>query len=509
MHMVRIHMRHRAFCGNSSSCAAFFITAVSAVTIMFLLTLPAGAAPDTTSHLQEGIRLYNSGRYNEALSEFNDQIETDPQCPLAYYYAARIRIAREQFARAEKNLSAAFRDSTEFHDAQALMAVVYLNIGREKDALAAWKQFVAVEGRIDEGTAVRIDDIMFPEEYRALAEQKRIEREKKEQERLEAERREKERLAEEERARAKKKEEEVRQAIEARRVRETGAAETPEGAETEGIPPADTSEQQTAAVAEAQQEGAAGPATAETPAETLSEDEIAAPLEDLEQRIRSTIRTGFLGLAGILVALASGVAGTLYVIRKRRLTSEETNFTDEVERLMIDREFELSEEQAILELEARKRGIINEAQNIMKPVFRPGIIDEPQSPPVEEAPPEIPEKPDVSEFTREAYITEEVKGLVSRLYREGKLPEEIANIADLTKTEVDLILAVRERHISDLIADIHADDDVLGRDELLQAIQSLSFEGAGTREIAKRLNISLSEVELASSILELKKQASA
>ncbi len=491
-------MRHRAFCGNSYSCAAFFITAVSAVTIMLLLTLPAGAASDT-SHLQEGIRLYNSGRYNEALSEFNDQIETDPQCPLAYYYAARIRIAREQFARAEKNLTAAFRDSTEFHDAQALMAVVYLNIGREKDALAAWKQFVAVEGRIDEGTAVRIDDIMFPEEYRTLAEQKRIEREKKEQERLEAERREKERLAEEERARAKKKEEEVRQAIEARRVHETGAAENGGRSDTEGIPPADASEQPAAAVAETNQEGAAGPA---------ADEDIAAPLEDLEQRIRSTIRTGFLGIAGILLALTAGVAGAVYFIRKRRLTSEETNFTDEVERLMIDRGFELSEEQAIIELEAKKRGIINEAQNVMIPLSRPEITDEPQTPPAEEEPPEIPQKPDVSEFTREAYITEEVKGLVSRLYREGKLPEEIANIADLTKTEVALILAVRERHISDLIADIHADDDVLGRDELLQAIQTLSFEGAGTREIARKLNISLSEVELASSILELKKQAS-
>ncbi len=106
-------------------------------------------------------------------------------------------------------------------------------------------------------------------------------------------------------------------------------------------------------------------------------------------------------------------------------------------------------------------------------------------------------------------ITEEVKALVSRLHREGHSAENIAQTADLTKTEVHLILAVREHQMDNLIDEINREgDDLIDRDQLLHAINDLSMEGANNREIAKTLNISISEVSLATSINEMRKKNS-
>jgi DNA-directed RNA polymerase specialized sigma24 family protein len=100
-------------------------------------------------------------------------------------------------------------------------------------------------------------------------------------------------------------------------------------------------------------------------------------------------------------------------------------------------------------------------------------------------------------------VTEEIKSLVSKMYREGQSVENIAQVADLSKTEVELILAVREHHMESLISDLQEEDeDFPDRNQLVRAIHDLSLEGASTRDIAKKLNISLSEVMLAYSIIE-------
>ncbi|MFC1541563.1 hypothetical protein ACFL50_03830, partial [Candidatus Latescibacterota bacterium] len=100
-------------------------------------------------------------------------------------------------------------------------------------------------------------------------------------------------------------------------------------------------------------------------------------------------------------------------------------------------------------------------------------------------------------------ITEEIKALVSRLHREGHSAEKISKIADLSKTEVELILAVREQHFENIVNDIHKEnEDSLDSDQLVIAINDLSREGLSTREIAQKLNISISEVVLAYSIIE-------
>ncbi|GAG23085.1 unnamed protein product, partial [marine sediment metagenome] len=51
-------------------------------------------------------------------------------------------------------------------------------------------------------------------------------------------------------------------------------------------------------------------------------------------------------------------------------------------------------------------------------------------------------------------------------------------------------------------------DDLKDRDQLLHAINDLSMEGANNHEIAKTLNISISEVSLAASINEMRKKNS-
>ena len=70
-----------------------------------------------------------------------------------------------------------------------------------------------------------------------------------------------------------------------------------------------------------------------------------------------------------------------------------------------------------------------------------------------------------------------------------------------------MILAVREHHMSSLIEEINSgEEDLPDRDQLIHAIHNLSTEGVNTRDIAKKLNISTSEVNLASTIIDIRKK---
>ena len=118
--------------------------------------------------------------------------------------------------------------------------------------------------------------------------------------------------------------------------------------------------------------------------------------------------------------------------------------------------------------------------------------------------PEPHPEPPVPDETHRAAITEEVKALVSRLFREGKSPEEIAHTADLTTTEVNLILAVRDRKLENMVSELRQEESDWAPDQLFGAIASLREEGASSREIARKLEVSLSEVQLVSSLIALK-----
>lgn len=436
------------------------ILAISAYS--FSLNYPCFA--EVTSHLANGIKLYHSGNYDEALTEFKAEIEFNKHCPLVYYYAAHIRLAKEQYPRAKQNLEAALRDSMDFHDAHGLLAFTFLQMGESTNALAEWESFVRAIGSIDENTPLTIESIMLPEEFhKILKREARI----KELERLETERRERERL------RAEKK-------FEADKTAASGG-----NIETDSVT---ASDQRISAI---------------LPADNQI-TEIETPLVDLEERIKSSIRIGIYGIIGVTAILGISVFTAVYWIRKKRVVKEEKNFSEEIERLLGDRKFELDEENALQEFEAKSRKLAQESQSIDETTIpnKNLVVEHP----IEETKQTIGEK-NIPDSMRKSPITEEIKALVSRLYREGHSAEEIAHTADLTKTEVDLILAVREHHLDNLIDEItREEEDLMNGNQLTHAIHDLCAEGVNTHEIAKKLNISLSEVELASSILEMQKK---
>jgi len=419
---------------------------------------------EKTSHLLRGLEYYNSGNYDEALNEFKAEIEINKNSPLVYYYAAHIRLSKGQYPRAVQNLEAALRDSSDFHDAHGLLAYILLKMGENRKALDEWNSFVRAIGPIEENTPVTAKSIMIPEEYHEIFKREaRI----KELERLETERREGERL------RAEKE-------LEAEKTPASGEYVLPDSVKASGQRILGTS----------------------VPDDRITETEI--PLEDLGQRVKADIRNGIYGIIVATVVLGIGVIAVIYWIRKRRAVKEEKNFSEEVERLLSNREFELDEEKTLQELETKRRELVQEFQSVAETPTsqkRPATKQ-----PVEETKQALPEK-NIPDNTRKTQITEEIKALVSRLSREGHSPEQIAQTADLTKTEVKLILAVRESHLDNLIDEIKSEEeDSMDRNQLIHAINNLSTEGVNTREIAKRLSISSSEVELASSIIEMRKK---
>ena len=457
-----------------------FLPAVIAALI--LLPMSARGGP----HLAEGIRLYNDGLLNEALTELRAELELDPHAPAAYYYAAKIRIEKGQLSRALDNVDAALRDSSGYTDALALRAHILLKNGRDEEALAVWKRFVALAGAMEEEMVVTAGSIVAPEEYRRKLAR---DRERRESERLEAER--------------------LQREIEEREQSQRRAA-------TEAVPPDPGTPEQTAPESEPKPEPVDPVALADD-----SEPEVTAvqPLDDLENRVRSQIRRGMYGLLAFFLAAGAIAAGAWYMMRRRKRRAEELDFSEEVGRILLDTDVaDLDEKSALSEFEAKKLELLG----AINPETEPAVP--PESTPYDLAPPESEQLPEAVtaessvEAIRDSFaasnagggpqpITEEVKTLVSRLYREGGTPEDIARTADLTVTEVKLILAVREHHTSVLVEDItgesHNEPD---RDRLIHAVHDLSAEGLSTREIARTLSISTSEVQLASMVITMRKK---
>ena len=432
------------------------------------------------NHLAEGIKLYRNGDYDEALSEFRSEVGSNRRCPLAYYYAAKIRIAKKQFPRARQNLEAAIMDSSGFHDASGLLAYTLLKMGIQTEAVNMWKEFVLAVGTIEGKTPLTANSIIFPEEYHKKL---RLEKERKERVRLEEERKERVRLEEERKERVRLEEE--KQRIDNLKNADKALALSDENAETE---PITISEQPTAG---------------DNADDSMPEAD--TPIGDLEKRIRSTIRTGIYIIIITAIFIVLCVLFIIFQIRKRKAKKEELTFAGEVERFLINEENELDEEKAIEEFEAKKVEILQELQppdKLTAPVVQP-VIKEPSIEEITQPPEDL----TIPVNTIKSPITEEVKALVSRLYREGHTAEDIARTADLTQSEVNLILVVREHHTNSLIEELNREEeDMLDRDQLIHVIHDLSTEGVNNRDIAKRLNISTSEVNLASTIIDMRKR---
>ncbi|MFC1538750.1 tetratricopeptide repeat protein [Candidatus Latescibacterota bacterium] len=458
---------------NRIQISTHFTLSVIAIVCFIHSALPDAFAQ--TNHLVDGIAFYNEGRYDEALEEFREKVEINSHCPLAYYYAAKIRILRTQYSRAIQNLEAALRDSSDFYDANGLLAVTLQKSGFGPEALVEWNTFINAVGIIEGGSPPANESIMMPEEYHKLLE---LETERKERERLEAERIENERLR-------------------AEKIKADGQTNNT----SEDTPPAlEIADNNMSSTEETRDESAGVPIGLSD--EGDADAEIEFPFDDLTQRINSSIRRG---IYAIIIGICFSIVFTItavYFIRKRKSAYEESNFSEEVERIINDREFELSEEKSIREFEEKKRELLQTVQSQkVQPSNESSVQTEPPASEQETASQAKEEY--VVKSVSNSMITEEIKALVSRLHREGHSAEKISKISDLSKTEVELILAVREQHFESIVNDIHKEDeDSLDSDQLVIAINDLSKEGLSTREIAKKLNISLSEVVLAYSIIE-------
>jgi tetratricopeptide (TPR) repeat protein len=234
-----------------------------------------------------------------------------------------------------------------------------------------------------------------------------------------------------------------------------------------------------------------------------------AALRDLNRRIESRIRTGYYAIGGAIALLFAGALFTMLWMRRRRKSAAEPTFESEVDRLVggvTERdEFDLGEEEPIAAPEP--------VRSLPGPESRAPVTE---APPPREHPLEYPARKYDEEEAAPARsavavsppdgarqpITEEVKILVTRLHREGHSIVDIARIADLTRTEVELIVAVRTRRTEQLIEAATVEEDMQAPDALREAVRELAAEGRGVPEIARRLGISTSEVKLAIAVME-------
>jgi len=92
------------------------------------------------------------------------------------------------------------------------------------------------------------------------------------------------------------------------------------------------------------------------------------------------------------------------------------------------------------------------------------------------------------------------------MHREGRSIEDICRASELTRTEVELIIAVRAKHVEHIIenaVDDAAEDDLtMDTDHLYTAIGELTTDGHSPKEVARRLGLSTSEINFAIAVMK-------
>jgi len=449
------------------------------------------------SRLAKGAALFREGRFDEALAELNAAVSVNERCPAAYYYAARIRFEKGQYGRALTNLRAALRDSADFADAAGFLAFVLKRTGKEDEAAREWRRFTRLAGLPAGGMPVSADSIMLPEEYRKA---------------LDA-------------ARANRKVEKagspasLGKPAAPENVTEV-SADSPVTADSTGMRPG------AASVLSAADTASAGAGSA------------AGGYDDIDRRIESEIRKGIYGIIAVVVLLSGGTLAVVLWWRKRDAARSELIFSKEVEQLLESAGegedlLESEEERLLREFRERRADIMGASAVPPVPGARP-------APPPERNTAAVPETTETDAAGMEASgvfpdvpggapgrplsrgrgerpgegapragtgerspITEEIKALVTRMHREGHGIEEICRAADLTRTEVELIIAVRAKHVERLIEEASEEnDDCLDHDGLYRAISELKAGGDTPREIARKLGISMSEINFALAVME-------
>ena len=419
------------------------------------------AAEPGSGRLARGVRLFSEGRFDEALTEFNAEVLENTSCPLAYYYAARIRLEKKQLSRAVSNLHAAIRDSSGFVDAHGYLAYTLKLTGRNDEALTEWRRFIGAFGTIPDSGPIGLGSIIAPDEYKT-------------------------RLS---------KAENERKVAEARRIAARETAETPSETPSDSTSSGETAAQTDPAAADSASVEGAGENNIE--------------FESIERRIASDIRRGLYGIAAAIVILSAGIIGVVVWLRKKRKASSAVTFSREVEQFMMEsgEDRSLGESDDIREFETKKRIISgrDEPEEEEEEIVRPADSEYRDRIPAvssESADSVSPVRHLFEEASGRQPITEEVKALVTRMSREGRSTEDICRAADLTRTEVELIIAVRAKHIEQLIDEVsEEEEEPLDTDHLYIAISELMSEGDSPRDIARKLHLSTSEINFALAVM--------
>ena len=424
----------------------------AAACMVCLCILGNAGLPDAApvSRLDRGIELFRAGSLDAALVEFRAVVAARPHTPLAYYYAAHIRYSMGQYPQARKNLLAALEDSSSFHDASGLLACTDLKMGNVADAVIEWKRFTAAVGRLAPNEQVTASSIMLPEDYRARLNRARM------------------------------------------------AAVV------------DSTASRVLA-------GSRGDTSAAVRSDTVRAGGMA--VTDLDRRIESQIRAGYYTIGGAIALLVGGAVAIILWMRRRRKAPGELTFDSEVGRFAaglpavppFESETEDGEDEDTREFasETRVRPYPAPEPAPHRPTAaapRPYPEESPVPRQESPSPVPVPVPDDASDDMQRGPITGEVKALVARLHHEGRDIVDIARIADLTRTEVELIVAVRARKTEQLVQAVAEEDDTPDGGALHQAVRELSAEGRPVPDIARRLGVSTSEVKLAMAVMEKRRE---
>jgi hypothetical protein len=431
------------------------------------------------------------------------------------------------------------------------MAVI---LEREGDRAAAgqwWRRFIETAGT---APGVPADTIMMPETYRtrlseadnARSNAIRLENERQEAARLESDRQEAARLEQERQEAARREAERIENELRAKQEPSTVSVEPSGQNDVAEIPVTVESTDIATGIIEAGGEELAAADQEEAPTSAAG---VTEQLEDLSNRVHRGIRRGLYSIITVLMLLFGGIAGIALFIRHRRRQREfSLGFAEEIDNALKER---LEEEEVAIELTGvsaektfseqslRIQSYDDEIGNSSQGIIEPHLEES-----LEPRPPYVPPPPSEREFSepvtavsfndtvmenmegeeavwelpRERYespppplpsiserppITEEVKSLVTRMSREGRSVNDICRAADLTRTEVELILAVRSRHTENLVLnyarDREADADA---ESLYKAVRELAADGESEIGIARKLGISRSEAAMAIKVMQ-------
>jgi tetratricopeptide (TPR) repeat protein len=419
----------------------------------------ANAAPDSAAaksfsavlRLHEGIGLFNEGKTDDALATLRAIVTAHPHTPLAYYYIALIRYGRGEYLTARKNLLAAQRDSADFHDVYAVLACIDLKTGNNKEAVNEWRRFINSIGALNPGEPIAEQSIMLPTEY-------------------------KEKLA---------------------RVRTVAAKDSaaawsfdaafrlPTGLDTLRAAPL-----------------SGGNTKTERPPDHT--------LRDIDSRIESRIRSGYYAMSGAALLLMAGIVLSILWMRRRGKVKREITFESEIVRLggaapairEVDQPYEEEAAPPELPLIPTNQEFHELVHDV--PTGQTHEVEQPvQSLVPEESFPKLPPAAPFPDAIGRPSITEEVKALVVRMYNEGRTILDIARTSDLTRTEVELILAVRAHRTEQRVeAVVGGESDIPDAGVINETVRVLRAEGSSVVEIARRLGISTSEVSLIFAVLD-------